>query len=417
MPSPVRHSYVSQQNPQSSRAVQSPQVRLVEQGSLPAQVVPSQSQSPQLPTSGPLELPLAHVLVLGHHPQSSIPVHELQSVALAHGSGGGAQMPYQSQSPQLPTSGPAESPSMHVPVPAHQPQSSMSVQLSQSLAPAQSEPPPHDEGYQSQSPQLAPLGPLDVPVAHVPVDAHHPHAPISVQSPQLVALAQGSAASVRHVPSTQLRPEQQSESAVQVWEPLRHVHRPALQLIEPQQSASPVQVPDDSTQQLVVVGDARQLSPVQQSVPWVHALRAGPQLATGRHVPLSQLRPLRQAAPVSQHASPSPPQIESHVPPVQVLAHAMPHPPQLRASVWRLAQVPEQQPRPASHTLPEQQLSPLPPHASATVWQLPSTQLRPSLHAVPPQHAWRAPPHASTTSQTPALQARPDAHAPPEQHG
>lgn len=366
MPSPVRHSYVSQQKPQSSRPVQSPQVRLVEHGS-PLQDVPSQSQSPQLPTSGPLELPLAHVPVLGHQPQSSMPVQLAQSVALAHESGGGAQMPYQSQPPQLPASGPDESPSKQVPVLPHQPQSSISVQLSQSVAPEQTDPPPHDEEYQSQSPQLEPLGPLEVPVAHVPVEAHHPHDPIRVQSPQLAALAQGSGASVRHVPSTQLRPEQQSESAVQVCEPLRQLQRPALQVIEPQQSASPVHVPADSTQQLVALGDARQLSPVQQSLPCVQVARAAPQLATGRQVPLSQLRPLRHANPLSQQASASPPHAASQAPPVHVLAHSVPQAPQFRGSVCKLAHVPEQQPRPVSQVLPEQQVSPLPPHESTTV--------------------------------------------------
>lgn len=304
---------MSQQNPQLSRPVQSPQVRLVVHGSA-LQVVPSQSQSPQVPAVGPDEVPDAHVPVLEHQPQVAREVHESQSVALEHAS----------------------------------------------------PPPPHDDEYQSQSAQVAPLGPLYVPVAHVLVDAHQPQVAMSVQSPQLVALAQGSA-SVRQVPSTQLSPEQQSASAVQVCEPLRQVQRPALQLIEPQQSASPVHVPADSTQQVVVLGAARQLRPVQQSVVCVQLVRAEPQLATGLQVPLVQARPLRHGVPLPQQASPSPPHTASHVPPVQVLGHAVPHAPQWRASFWRLAHEPLQQPSPPSQTFPAQQASPVPPHASATV--------------------------------------------------
>lgn len=97
------HGYVPVQLPQSVNAEQS----------VP-HAEPSVLQFTQLPLSGPLESPGTHAPVApsAHHPQPLRPVQSPQSLAPAHGSPEPGHSPgSQLHPPQLPLSGPLELPS------------------------------------------------------------------------------------------------------------------------------------------------------------------------------------------------------------------------------------------------------------------------------------------------------------------
>ena len=95
-----------------------------------------------------------------HHPHALRPVQSSHD----HESAQGSVVPphsleYQSQSPQLPTSGPPELPCMQVLLEAHQPQTERVVQSSHEPESAQGSSPPQSKEYQSQSEQLPADGP------------------------------------------------------------------------------------------------------------------------------------------------------------------------------------------------------------------------------------------------------------------
>lgn len=175
-----------------------------------------------------------------------------------------------------------------------------------------------------------------------------------------------------------------------------------------------------SAQQMVLLGLARQLRPVQHVDAAVQAVRATPHIDIGisrRQVPLVQVRPVRQSVP-RQQASPSLPQvIISHAPPVHAASQRVPQVPQLPGSVDVSTQVPEQQERPLPvQLIPAQQGWPVAPQAAASVVQEPLMQTRPASQR-PSQHGSRGPPHSGAIAQVPPVQTRPEAHIVPSQHG
>lgn len=87
-------------------------------------------------------------------------------------------------------------------------------------------------------------------------------------------------------------------------------------------------MPPVSTQQLDVVGLSRQLSPVQHADAAAHDVRAAPHDAIAMHVPLEQVSPVVQGAPVPQQDSPRPPQAGAQLLPVHVVLQALSHRPQ-----------------------------------------------------------------------------------------
>jgi hypothetical protein len=145
----------------------------------------------QLPSSGPAALPLAQLDVLSHQPQPLDAVHVPQLVDAAQGSGIGHELPSQLHAAHDPVSGPDALPFQHVPVSAHQPQSSSDVHPPQSVCAAQSLA-VHSLESQLQSPHDPLLGPLEVPLVHAPEAPHHPQPARPVQSPQSPASAHGS---------------------------------------------------------------------------------------------------------------------------------------------------------------------------------------------------------------------------------
>ena len=120
--SPSEHAPVSPHHPQGKSAVHASQSVAAAQV-LPPHSEPSQLQSPQEPAVGPALVPPWQLPPPApHHPQPLRPVQSPQSVADAQVS---APPPHwlesHDQSPQLPVSGPVELPVVQ-PVPSHHPQ-------------------------------------------------------------------------------------------------------------------------------------------------------------------------------------------------------------------------------------------------------------------------------------------------------
>jgi len=266
------------------------------------------------------------------------------------------------------------------------------------------------------------VGPVEVPVRQLLESTQKPQPLRPVQASHVVDEAHGSVV-VRdvHVPASHDRPAQQSATVVQLCELVRHEQRPPVHSIEPQQSALPVHVPAASAQQMLVVGLARQLRPVQHIDTPVHGVVVVPHIVpAGRmHAPLRHSSPVLQGVPVVQHARPSVPHVgATHALAAHAPAHTVPHAPQLRESVVRSTHVPLQQVVPvAVHAVPVvQHVPPSAPHVVIDVWHVPASHTSPALHAVPPQQGSRAPPHAGAVTHEPPVHTSPDAHAMPMQH-
>jgi len=161
--------------PHSRRAVQSLQFGESKQGSTPVHSEENHAQLPQLPLSGPLELPDEQAPVSPHQPQGYSPVQLPQSVWVEHVSGvekHSIAAPFQSE--QLPEVGPPDVPGSQLPPPsAHQPQPEDPVHPLQSVAVQVGVPPPQALGNQSQSPQDPVSGPEDEPVPQLPLPSPH----------------------------------------------------------------------------------------------------------------------------------------------------------------------------------------------------------------------------------------------------
>lgn len=179
---PVWQVPVLAHHPQVPRAVQVPQLVELLQGSAVLQLKLYQSQSPQLPVPGPVEVPYWQVPVLAHQPQFDTPVQAAQSACAlqvaAHSPGEVSHSPE-----QLPEVGPAKLPSMQVLEPVHHPQPAIPSQLVQSVA-LEQPPTLHAPCSQAQSPQLPLLGPVELPSWQLPVLLHQPQPKCEVHSAQ-----------------------------------------------------------------------------------------------------------------------------------------------------------------------------------------------------------------------------------------
>jgi hypothetical protein len=304
---PVWQEPVSSHHPQLAVAVQVAQSAEPAQSSV-VQSLDSHFQSPHAPPVGPPNAPLMHEPVSSHHPQPASTVHAPHVALAAHGSVAETHSAlYQRQSPHVPESGPVPVPVAQPPAPsAHQPQAITVVQPSHEPFAAQGSVavPLQALPYQAQSPHVPVDGPPIAPVRQVLSLLHHPQLARPVQSPQPVESAQGSAGSVDvHASPVQVSPAQQSAVVVHTPEPDSQAHRPATHDIQPQQSLLDVHVPAASTQHSDVSGLARHDSPPQQSPPAVHAVPTGPQAVVPRtHWPDAlHSSPVRQRSPLEQH--------------------------------------------------------------------------------------------------------------------
>ena len=318
-------------------------------------------------------------------------------------------------------------PVAQVDVPAHQPQTQLAslVHASQAVLVAQSSVvPPQLPAYQTQSAQVPVSGPDPVPVEHWLVLAHHPQTRLGslAQSVQPVLTAHGSVLDDLQAPPSQVSPAQQSSVTTQLSFPTRQAHFPVPEshIIQPQQSRLDRQTAPDSAQHARFVGLARQLRSWQHWPAAVHVSPAGLQDEGVLHALLWHVSPARQGSPPVQQGWSRSPQVAAsqvlfeHAPP---FGQALPHVPQFFGSVlvstheW-LQQVP------ALQTLFVQQAWPMAPQAVG-VSHLLFWHVRPALHGVAPvQHGWWAAPQAGAVSHTPPVQTRPEAHVlPGEQHG
>jgi hypothetical protein len=188
---------------------------------------PKLHDAPHVPLLGPEASPLAQVDVASHQPQPLVSVQLPQLVAPAQGSGAGHEALSQLQSEHANASGPDALPASQVPVSPHQPQSASAVQSPQELCEPQLLP-VHSEVYQLQAPHVPVLGPVELPVEHVPVSPHQPQVGRPVQSPQSTASAQGSVPPVHSLGSQLQSPHEPLLGPVEVPTPQRPVspHHP-----------------------------------------------------------------------------------------------------------------------------------------------------------------------------------------------
>lgn len=146
-----------------------------EQVSIIGQLLASQLHVPHVPVDGPVEVPELHVPVAAHQPHEGAPVHDAQSVFVAHSSTGPAHsLASHAQSPvHEPAVGPEESPERQAP--SQNPQPARAVHVSQSVASAQvSTGPLHSLVRHAQSAHEPVAGPVELPAAQVPVVSHQP---------------------------------------------------------------------------------------------------------------------------------------------------------------------------------------------------------------------------------------------------
>jgi hypothetical protein len=172
---PLEQVLVAAHQPQPVVAVQVPQLVALAHGSGLGHEVESQLHAAQEPPSGPLEEPTWQVSVSAHQPQSNCAVQSPQAVCAPQSLPPSHRRPNQSQSAQLPSVGPAEVPTRH-PTPGHQPQLAREVHSSHVIASVHgSAAPTHSLVSQLQSVQLPVLGPVELPTSQRPVSPHQPH--------------------------------------------------------------------------------------------------------------------------------------------------------------------------------------------------------------------------------------------------
>jgi len=218
---PVMHIVVVSHQPQPYSPVQVSQVALVAQGSGPVHSLGSQLQSVQVPVSGPAEVPVRQDELEAHQPQPEAAVQSLQPANAAHGSAGLQELGTQRQSAQEPFVGPVESPPRHSLADSHQPQPYSAVQPSQAGLTAQGSWTLHEAEYHTQSAQVPWSGPDEVPVRQVLVEGHHPQLAWVVQVSQASSVLQGSVGEVVQEPLSHVMPAQQSSVVTQLSEPAR----------------------------------------------------------------------------------------------------------------------------------------------------------------------------------------------------
>ena len=145
------------------------------QVSITGQLDASQLQVPHVPVEGPVDVPELQRPVAAHQPHDDAPVHDAQSVFIAHVSTGPAHsLASQDQSPEhVPAVGPLESPERHAP--SQKPQPGRAVHASHVVASAHgSVGPVHSLAVHAQVPQEPAAGPSASPALQVLVPAHQP---------------------------------------------------------------------------------------------------------------------------------------------------------------------------------------------------------------------------------------------------
>lgn len=175
---PVMHVPVSPQKPQVEPAMHALHDVELAHGSLDVHPLEYHTQSEQLPLDGPDDVPVAHVPELGQYPHALIDVHESQPDALAHGSPVPLQpLGYHVQLAQVPVDGPVDVPVAHVLVLEQYPHAAIDVHASQPAAPAHGSVvlPPHSLVYQRHVAHVPEVGPVEEPVWHMPVASQNPH--------------------------------------------------------------------------------------------------------------------------------------------------------------------------------------------------------------------------------------------------
>jgi hypothetical protein len=298
---PLWQTPLETQKPQPDADAHAVHVACVLHGSADSQLVENHDHSEHDPAVGPLIVPLWQVSVSPQNPQPLRAVQSPHIVELAHGSGGMQLDRVQFQSAHDPDDGPLEVPVMHVLLVSQKPHVDRPVHSSHVADELHASVVSHAKTNQSQSAHEPADGPKNVPAMQVSVASQKPQPLVVVQSPQVVSDAQRSR-SVVHTPPSQASPAQQSASVVHVCDPVRHWHRPLEQSIDPQQSAEVVHVDDASEQQIVEVGDGRQLKPVQHALSSAHVVRAAPHIGIARQVPPVQVSPAPHSGLDAQHA-------------------------------------------------------------------------------------------------------------------
>lgn len=194
---------------------------------------------------------------------------------------------------------------------------------------------------------------------------------------------------VRHTPSVQREPSQQSLSSLHDRPSARHAQRPSSsQSMVPQHSSELAHDAPCRWQQRLVTGVGRQSKPEQHCEASVHVDPGATQAA--------QVPPLQLSG-------------ELHEPPAQ---QARPSEPQVAAGI---AQRPEVQTSGDMQALPGQQTSPDAPQL-AGCRHTPAVHSEPRSHARPLQQGWFTAPQAAGTRQLPSAHWRPAPHW-PSQHG
>ncbi|MCC7539815.1 MAG: hypothetical protein IT379_26570, partial [Deltaproteobacteria bacterium] len=202
---PETHEKLDSHQPQPVRKVQSPQVALDPQMSLipPPHSLDSQLQSPQLPDVGPLALPAVHAAVLSQKPQPLRTVQASQSALEPHASVPPPEQSdeIQSQSAHEPTVGPVVDPPTQLFVDAHQPQPDRRVHsphvplvAHMSVLP----PPLHSLESHAQSPHVPLVGPVVLPETHWLLVEHQPQPGRTVHASHVVLVLQSSPPDVVH---------------------------------------------------------------------------------------------------------------------------------------------------------------------------------------------------------------------------
>ncbi len=215
---PVWHCPLEAHHPQAARCTQSVHAPLVLHGSDP-QLVETQSQLAQVPLAGPAEVPDLHWLLLAHQPQ---PLRAVQSPHMPEVLQASVMVPPQlavvyDHAVHVLALGPVALPSRQVELSPHQPQPFLAAQPPQLTSFWQPSmgmgmPPMLQAlGVKSQSEQMPVAGPVELPLAQRPCEAHQPQPERAEHAAQSTLVAHISGApgpTVVQALGTQAQPEQ-----------------------------------------------------------------------------------------------------------------------------------------------------------------------------------------------------------------
>jgi hypothetical protein len=171
---PLEQVLVAEHHPQPVIAVQVPQLVALAHGSGMGHELESQLQAVHELPVGPLDVPSSQRPRSAHHPQSSCAVQSPQLVDALQSVPPSQRVPNQSQLAHVLPVGPADVPTRQ-PTPGHQPQLGRDVHSSQSVASMHgSAAPVHSLVSQLQLEHDPVLGPVELPTWQRPVSPHQP---------------------------------------------------------------------------------------------------------------------------------------------------------------------------------------------------------------------------------------------------